>query len=434
MEAPSERGLCLNAMTTKYEEHILEIGAQARNAARALARATTGEKNTALLAAADRIERSSGRILAANEADMKSATASGLASAMLDRLRLDFGRINAIAKSVRQVAALPDPVGSVIREWDRGDGLAFAKVRVPIGVIGIIYESRPNVTSDAASLCLKTGNAVVLRGGSESLGSNLVIAAALREGCREAGIIPDAIQIIDLTDRGAVRAMAEMDQYIDLIIPRGGKELIEAVAKLARMPVIKHYDGICHIYVDRAADLAMAESIVINAKCQRPSVCNAVETLLVHRDIADAFLRSCGFALQERRVELRGDERTRAILGPGVALATEQDWRTEYLDLILSIRIVDSPEEAIEHIETYGSHHTDAIVTGDEPIAQAFLRDVDSSAVFWNASTRLNDGGEFGFGAEIGISTNRLHARGPMALEELTTYKYVVRGQGHVRG
>jgi glutamate-5-semialdehyde dehydrogenase len=227
--------------------------------------------------------------------------------------------------------------------------------------------------------------------------------------------------------------MAEMDQYNDLIIPRGGKELIEAVSKLARMPVIKHYDGICHIYVDRAADLRMAESIVINAKCQRPGVCNAVETLLIHREIADAFLRSCGHTLQERRVELRGDERTRAILGPSVALATEEDWRTEYLDLILSIRIVDSLEQAVEHIETYGSHHSDAIVTEDEAIARSFLRDVDSSAVFWNASTRFNDGGEFGFGAEIGISTNRLHARGPMALEELTTYKYVVQGKGHIR-
>ena len=420
-------------MTGNYEQRILEVGAQARNAARQLARATTAKKNAALLAAADQIERSSERILAANEADMKSATASGLSSAMLDRLRLDSARISAIAKSIRQVAALPDPVGSVIREWDRGDGLEFAKVRVPIGVIGIIYESRPNVTSDAASLCLKTGNAVVLRGGSESLGSNLAIAEALREGCTETGITPNAIQIIDLTDRGAVRAMAEMDQHIDLIIPRGGKELIETVAKLARMPVIKHYDGICHIYVDRAADLSMAQSIVINAKCQRPSVCNAVETLLVHRDVANAFLLNCGRALQERRVELRGDEKTRAILGPQVALATEEDWRTEYLDLILSIRIVDSLEEAVEHIETYGSHHSDAVVTEDEAIAQAFLRDVDSSAVFWNASTRFNDGGEFGFGAEIGISTNRLHARGPMALEELTTYKYVVRGKGHIR-
>jgi glutamate-5-semialdehyde dehydrogenase len=420
-------------MTSNYEQRILEIGAQARNAARALARATTAKKNAALLAAADQIERSSERILAANEADMKSATASGLSSAMLDRLLLDSARISAIAKSIRQVVALPDPVGSVIREWDRGDGLEFTKVRVPIGVIGIIYESRPNVTSDAASLCLKTGNAVVLRGGSESLGSNLAIAEALREGCIQTGITPDAIQIIDLTDRGAVRAMAEMDQYIDLIIPRGGKELIETVAKLARMPVIKHYDGICHIYVDRAADLSMAQSIVINAKCQRPSVCNAVETLLIHRDIAQAFLPNCSHALQERRVELRGDEKTRAILGPHIALATEEDWRTEYLDLILSIRIVDSLDEAVEHIETYGSHHTDAVVTEDEAVAQAFLRDVDSSAVFWNASTRFNDGGEFGFGAEIGISTNRLHARGPMALEELTTYKYVVRGKGHIR-
>lgn len=433
MVARWEHAFCLDAMTSKYEERILEIGAQARNAARALARNITAEKNAALLAAADQIERTSERILTANEVDMKSAGAAGLSSAMLDRLRLDSARIKALAKSVRQVAALSDPVGSVIREWNRGDGLEFTKVRVPIGVIGIIYESRPNVTSDAASLCLKTGNAVVLRGGSESLRSNLAIAEALREGCKQAGINPDAIQIIELTDRGAVRAMAEMDQYIDLIIPRGGKDLIETVTKLARMPVIKHYDGVCHIYVDRAANLVMAESIVINAKCQRPSVCNAVETLLVHRDIAGTFLRRCAQALQERRVELRGDERTRAILGPDVTLATEQDWRTEYLDLILSIRIVDSMEQAVEHIETYGSHHTDAIVTEDETIAQAFLRDVDSSAVFWNASTRFNDGGEFGFGAEIGISTNRLHARGPMALEELTTYKYTVRGKGHVR-
>ena len=433
MVARWEHAFCLDAMTSKYEERMLAIGAQARNAARTLARNSTAEKNAALLAAADQIERSSERILTANEADMKSASAGGLTSAMLDRLRLDSARLKALAKSVRQVAALSDPVGSVIRQWDRGDGLEFTKVRVPIGVIGIIYESRPNVTSDAASLCLKTGNAVVLRGGSESLRSNLAIAEALREGCRQAGVNPDAIQIIDLADRGAVRAMAEMDQYIDLIIPRGGKDLIDTVTKLARMPVIKHYDGVCHIYVDRAANVAMAESIVINAKCQRPSVCNAVETLLVHRDIADIFLRKCGQALQERQVELRGDQRTRAILGPDVALATEQDWRTEYLDLILSIRIVDSMEQAVEHIETYGSHHTDAIVTEDETIAQAFLRDVDSSAVFWNASTRFNDGGEFGFGAEIGISTNRLHARGPMALEELTTYKYTVRGQGHVR-
>lgn len=423
-----------NAVTTQCEERVLEIGVRARRAARSIARATTVQKNAALLAAANRIEHSTERILAANEVDVKSATASGLSSAMLDRLRLDTSRISAMAKSIRHIATLPDPVGSVIREWDRADGLEFAKVRVPIGVIGIVYEARPNVTSDAAVLCLKTGNAVVLRGGTESLGSNLAIAQALREGCEESDTIADAIQIIDLTDRAAVRAMAEMDQYIDLIIPRGGKGLIETVSKLARMPVIKHYDGVCHIYVDRAADFAMAESIVLNAKCQRPSVCNAAETLLVHRDIADTFLPGCGRALKERRVELRGDERTCAILGPNVRLATEEDWRTEYLDLILSIRIVDSLESAVEHIETYGSHHSDAIVTEDESAAQAFLREVDSSAVFWNASTRFNDGGEFGFGAEIGISTNRLHARGPMGLEELTTYKYIVRGKGHVRG
>jgi glutamate-5-semialdehyde dehydrogenase len=418
-------------MTNNSVDRVLEIGAEARKAAHILARIATEQKNEALLAAADRIEQSTGGILAANQADIKSA--SGLSSAMLDRLRLDSQRIAAMAKSIRQIATLPDPVGAVIREWGRRDGLEFAQVRVPIGVIGIIYESRPNVTSDAASLCLKTGNAVVLRGGSESLASNLAIAQALREGCEKVGVIANAIQIIDLTDRAAVRTMAEMEQYIDLIIPRGGKELIETVTKLARMPVIKHYDGICHVYVDRAADLEMAENIVINAKCQRPSVCNAIETLLVHRDIADKFLRSCGPALQERRVELRGDERTRTILGPGIVSATEEDWRTEYLDLVLAIRVVDSPQDAVEHIETYGSHHSDAIVTDDESVAQDFLRQVDSSAVFWNASTRFNDGGEFGFGAEIGISTNRLHARGPMALEELTTYKYVVRGKGHVR-
>jgi glutamate-5-semialdehyde dehydrogenase len=420
-------------VTTNSEEQVLQIGVRAREAARKLSRLSTEQKNAALFAAAGCIEQTAGQILSANEADMKSAIACGLEPAMQDRLRLDSNRIASIAKSIRQVATLADPVGSVIHRWERADGLEFSKVRVPIGVIGIIYESRPNVTSDAASLCLKTGNPVILRGGSESVGSNLAIAKALRDGCREAGISPDAIQIIESTDRDAVRVMAEMDQHIDLLIPRGGRALIETVSRLARMPVIKHFDGICHVYVDRAADAVMAERIVTNAKCQRPSVCNAVETLLVHRDIADLFLRKCGRSLQDKGVKLRGDEATRAILGPEVAPATEEDWRTEYLDLILSIRVVDSLEAAIEHIETYGSHHSDAIVTEDEAAAQIFLREIDSSAVFWNASTRFNDGGEFGFGAEIGISTNRLHARGPMALEELTTYKYVVRGKGHVR-
>src|SRR6201981_2807607 len=385
MVAQSGHGLCLDAMTSKYEERILDIGAQARKAARALARNVTAEKNAALLAAADQIERSSERILTANEADMKSASAAGLSTAMLDRLRLDSARINALAKSVRQVAALPDPVGSVIREWDRGDGLEFAKVRVPIGVIGIIYESRPNVTSDAASLCLKTGNAVVLRGGSEALASNIALGEALRAGCRDAGIPEDAVQVVSSADRSAVRAMAEMAEFIDLIIPRGGKQLIERVSASARMPVIKHFDGICHVYVDQAADLDMAQSIVIDAKCQRPSVCNAAETLLVHAGIAKEFLRRCGPELQRRGVELRGDAETKAILGPSVRPATEQDWRTEHLDLILSVRVVSSLTEAIAHIEAYGSHHSDTIVTSDEQAANALLNKVDSAHVFWNA-------------------------------------------------
>jgi glutamate-5-semialdehyde dehydrogenase len=306
-------------------------------------------------------------------------------------------------------------------------------VRVPIGVIGIIYESRPNVTSDAASLCLKTGNAVILRGGSEALASNIALCETLRAGCTQAGIPVDAVQIVSSSDRSAVRTMAEMGEFIDLIIPRGGKQLIEAVSGFARMPVIKHLDGICHVYVDQAADLDMAQSIVINAKCQRPSVCNAAETLLAHAGLAKEFLSRCGPELQRRGVELRGDAETQAILGPTVRPATEQDWRTEYLDLILSVRVVPSLTDAISHIETYGSHHSDTIVTNDEQAASEFLNKVDSAAVFWNASTRFNDGGEFGFGAEIGISTDRLHARGPMALEELTIYKYQVIGQGHVK-
>lgn len=414
-------------------EQLLAAGARARAAARVLAVLPDRNKSAALLAAADYIEAEEEKILSANESDLNQGAANKLAPALLDRLRLDHGRLAGICRSLREVARLPDPVGQVLREWSRADGLKFKKVRVPIGVIGIIYESRPNVTSDAASLCLKTGNAVLLRGGSEALASNLALAEALRVGCRRTGIPEDAVQIIPSTDRAAVRVMAEMGDFIDLIIPRGGKELIEAVASVARMPVIKHLDGICHVYVDRAADLDMAESIVINAKCQRPSVCNAAETLLVHAEIAEKFLRRCSPELQRRGVELRGDTRTREILGSNIAMATEQDWRTEYLDLILSIRVVPDLPTAIDHIETYGSHHSDTIVTSDEAAATEFLNHVDSAAVFWNASTRFNDGGEFGFGAEIGISTDRLHARGPMALEELTIYKYQVIGQGQIK-
>jgi glutamate-5-semialdehyde dehydrogenase len=415
-------------------EQLLAAGARARRAGKELATRSDQEKTAALIAAAEQIENAEAEILAANQSDLQQGAANGLSSALLDRLKLDHGRLAGVCRSLREVAQLPDPVGQVIKEWSRPDGLRFKKVRVPIGVIGIIYESRPNVTSDAASLCLKTGNAVILRGGSEALASNIALGAALRAGCRHAGIPEDAVQVVASADRSAVRAMAEMAEFIDLIIPRGGKQLIETVSASARMPVIKHFDGICHVYVDQAADLDMAQSIVVNAKCQRPSVCNAAETLLVHAGVAKEFLRRCGPELQRRGVELRGDAETQAILGSTVRPATDQDWRTEHLDLILSVRAVSSLADAIAHIEAYGSHHSDAIVTSDETAANEFLNKVDSATVFWNASTRFNDGGEFGFGAEIGISTDRLHARGPMALEELTIYKYQVIGQGHVRG
>jgi len=325
-------------------------------------------------------------------------------------------------------------VGEVLKQWSRPNGLKISKIRVPIGVIGIIYESRPNVTSDAASLCLKAGNAVILRGGSESIRSNMALAEAVSRGCQDAGLPEHSVQLVPGTDRAAVTLMAQLDRYIHLIIPRGGRSLIEAVTSAARMPVIKHFDGICAVYVDRAADFRMAERIVVNAKCQRTAVCNAIETLLVHEEIAGRFLPQCAGALWERRVELRGDAVVQEILGSKVRPATEEDWSTEYLDLILAIRTVRTLEDAIEHIGKYGSHHSDAIVTEDDRAARKFLHQVDSAAVFWNASTRFNDGGEFGFGAEIGISTDRLHARGPMGLEELTSYRYLVEGTGQVRG
>jgi glutamate-5-semialdehyde dehydrogenase len=353
---------------------------------------------------------------------------------MLDRARLDARRIQTIANSVREVVQLTDPVGEVLKQWSRPNGLKISKRRVPIGVIGIIYESRPNVTSDAAALCLKTGNAVILRGGSEAIRSNMALAEAVSNGCNDAGLPEHSVQLVSSTDRTAVTLMAQLDRYIHLIIPRGGRSLIEVVTSAARMPVIKHFDGICVAYVDRAANLRMAEQIVLNAKCQRPGVCNAIETMLVHEAIAQKFLPDCANALWEHGVELRGDPLTRQILGSRVLPATEKDWRTEYLDLILAIKTVRGLEEAVEHIEIYGSHHSDAIITDDRVVAQKFLNQVDSAAVFWNASTRFNDGGEFGFGAEIGISTDRLHARGPMGLEELTSYKYVVEGAGQVRG
>ena len=419
------------------QEEILQYGQRARVAARLLAQLDAGQKNAALLAMADEIMSRADAILAENEKDLARARSNGLSSAMIDRLKLNGPRLEEMAQGVRAVAALPDPVGEVIREWNSANALRIAKVRVPIGVVGIIYESRPNVTSDAAVLCTKTGNATILRGGSEAINSNIAIAEALRQGGAKAGLPADSILLIPRTDRAAVGYMAEMDRYIDLIVPRGGKALIEAVVDAARMPVIKHSDGICIVYVDRAADLDMAVEIVTNAKTQRPGVCNAIETVLVHRAVAPEFLRKLAPRFTEKKVELRADETAFAELTglnyQPLRLATEADWSTEYLDLILALKVVDSPNAAIAHVGQFGSHHSDCIVTRDEATAEQFLREVDSATVYWNASTRFTDGGEFGFGAEIGISTDKLHARGPMGLEELTTYKYVIRGTGQVR-
>lgn len=416
---------------------IQTMGRQARAAARALAQLTTSKKNTILRAMADSLDASADRLIAANAQDLDRADAAGLSDAAKDRLRLSHSRITEMAEGIRQVASLPDPVGEILRQWSRPNGLDLTKIRTPIGVIGIIYESRPNVTSDAAVLCLKTGNAVILRGGSEALQSNLAIAEALQCGGTRAGLPDHAVQVIPSTDRDAVRIMAQMNEWMDLIIPRGGHALIEAVVTHARMPVIKHYDGVCHVFVDASADFDMALAIAINAKCQRPGVCNAMETLILHQSIAADFLRFAGPTFAEQAIEIRADAEAYELLNeqayPHIRAADETAWRTEYLALIMSLRIVPNVAAAIAHIETYGSHHSDAIITEDPEMAERFLREVDSATVYWNASTRFTDGGEFGFGAEIGISTDKLHARGPMGLEELTTYKYLIRGCGQVR-
>ncbi|MEO0017315.1 MAG: hypothetical protein RLZZ522_598 [Verrucomicrobiota bacterium] len=411
-------------------ETIHALGRQARAAAYRLAQLSTAEKDAILCAMAASLRASAPDLLAANALDLAAATEKALSPALLDRLRLDPARIEAMAAGIEQVATLPDPVGQVMDAWERPNGIRIEQVRVPIGTIGIIYESRPNVTADAAVLCFKTGNATILRGGSEAIHSNRAIAAALQA---TAGLPEHAIQLIPTTDRESVAALAQMDQWLDLIIPRGGKSLIETVVSLARMPVIKHYEGICHLYADPAAELDMAVRLTVDAKTQKCGVCNALETLLVHRDLAPAFLPQAAAALRAKHVELRGCPATRAIL-PDVLPATEADWTTEYLDLILSIKIVDSMDEAIAHINRYGSHHTDVIVTADTAAAERFLREVDSACVFHNVSTRFADGGEFGFGAEIGISTDKLHARGPMGLRELTSYQYRVRGHGQTKG
>ena len=413
------------------ETTIHAMGVKARHAAHALGLLGTAEKNRVLEGMADELLARESEILSANAGDL--AAAAGLDSAMRDRLRLDRGRLEAMAGGIRQVAGLPDPVGEVLASWTRPNGMRIEKVRVPIGVIGIIYESRPNVTSDAAALCFKSGNATILRGGRESLHSNVAIASALDAGGRRAGMPADSVQLIPSTDRDAVRILCAMDAHVDVIIPRGGKGLIEAVVSQARMPVIKHYDGICHVFVDRDAEPDMALRIAVNAKCQKPGVCNAMETLLVHRDIAGEFLRSALPVLRGKGVELRGDEFVQAADRASVSPATEADWSTEYLAPILSIKTVGSLDEAVAHINRYGSRHSDCIVTENADAAERFLAGVDSACCFWNVSTRFNDGEEFGFGAEIGISTDKLHARGPMALPELTSYKFLIRGHGQVR-
>ncbi len=404
------------------------MGQQARAAAYQLAKLTADEKNSILLAMAVSIRNHSEELLTANLRDLSAGEEKGLSAAMLDRLMLDKKRVEDMAAGIAHVAGLPDPVGEIIAEWERPNGIRIEQARVPIGTIGIVYESRPNVTADAAALCFKTGNATILRGGSEAIHSNRAIAAALAD----AGGPAHAIQLIPFTDRESVAVLAGMDKWLDLIIPRGGKGLIETVVSLARMPVIKHYDGICHLYADAAADVEMAVSLTVNSKTQKPGVCNALEILLVHRDIAAKFLPAVASALHAKGVEMRGCERTRAIL-TDIKPATDADWDTEFLELIIAIKVVDSREDAVAHINEHGSHHTDVIVTQDQVVAERFLREVDSACVFHNVSTRFADGGEFGFGAEIGISTDKLHARGPMGLRELTSYQYRVRGNGQIK-
>ncbi len=412
---------------------IHDMGRRARAASRELVKLSTAQKNTILLAMADEIQARETTILAENAKDLARAEENGLSKAMLDRLKLDPKSLAAIAQAVRDVANLPDPVGEVLTEWTQPNGLHITKKRVPIGVIGIIFESRPNVTSDAASLCFKTGNATLLRGGSEAIHSNVALAAALQAGGERAGLPADSVQLIPFTDRASVEHMARMDQHLDLIIPRGGKGLIEKVVATARMPVIKHYDGVCHIYVAADADADMAADIILNSKTQKPGVCNALETILIHRDIAPSFYPVIGRRLAEARVEIHADPEAQSLLGVTSVPATEQDWGTEWLDLILSAKTVSGLDEAITHINRHGSHHTDSIITRDRAAAERFQHEVDSAVVLHNASTRFNDGGEFGFGAEIGISTDKLHARGPMGLAELCSYKYLVDGSGQVR-
>jgi glutamate-5-semialdehyde dehydrogenase len=410
---------------------VRELALRAKEAARRLAVLSTDEKNALLLAMADELGTRKKEILEANRRDVDAGKAAGLSGALLDRLELTDKRFAEMTEGVRQVARLPDPVGEVVRKWKRPNGLEIAKIRVPIGLIGIIYESRPNVTVDSAVLCLKTGNAVLLRGGREARHSNRALALVLGEAARKKKLPAEVVSLVEDESRESIPEMCRLDGILDLLIPRGGHGLIQTVLEHARVPVIKHFHGVCHVFVHRAANPAMAEAIVVNSKCQRPATCNAAETLLVDREGAEKILPRLVQALKAKGVKLFGDEA--AAQAAGETFSPPANWETEYLDLTMAIRVVDGLDGALDHLARHGSHHSDAIVTEDRAVAERFLREADSAAVYWNASTRFTDGGEFGFGAEIGISTDKIHARGPMGLEELTSYKYVVTGHGQLR-
>lgn len=414
------------------ESVILEMARAAKAASVQMARCPSARKNEVLLKIADELEADAAAVQAENRKDLEYARENGLSEAMIDRLTVKDATIRSMAQGLREVAALEDPVGAITKTWSRPNGLEVSRMRIPLGVIGIIYESRPNVTIDAAGLCFKSGNAVILRGGSEALHSNQALAAIIAKVLKAAGMPEKAVQVVPVRDREAVNILLAQEESIDLIIPRGGEGLIRFVVQNSRIPVLKHYKGVCHVFVDESADLDMAEEIAFNAKVQRPGVCNAMETLLVHRSAAEAFLPRMARRLQAAGVALRGCPETCRIL-PGTAPATEADWYEEYLDLILAVRVVDDMDAAIAHMTRYGSSHTEAIVTSDYRRARRFVRDMDASVVLVNASTRFNDGGQLGLGAEIGISTSKLHAFGPMGIDELTTTKFVVFGDGQVR-
>jgi len=414
------------------EKEIINMAKSARTAATQIARCSSNKKDGVLLGIADKIEEKSSNIKQANQKDLSRAKEMGLSDAMIDRLTVSDGTIKSMANGLREVARLNDPVGATTKTWVRPNGLKVSRIRIPLGVIGIIYESRPNVTIDAAGLCLKAGNAVILRGGSEALHSNQALAGIIGQVLNDSGLPEKAVQVIPVRDREAVNILLNQEEYIDLIIPRGGEGLIRFVVEHSRIPVLKHYKGVCHVYVDEGANMSMAEEICFNAKVQRPGVCNAMETLLVHRSIAPKFLPKMAERYARSGVEIRGCSETCQIL-PDAKKAEETDWPAEYLDLVLAVRVVANMDQAIKHIAHYGSSHTEAIVTRSDERAKRFVREVDSSVVLVNASTRFNDGGELGLGAEIGISTSKLHAFGPMGVEELTTTKFVVYGDGQIR-